>query len=148
MKNHIRNQAGFTIPIVLALMVILMILGISAISMANNQTKMVSVHQQREKALHFAEAGIHHYMSELSLDPTFYSSNANKELQNKEIDYKDPEDENKVIGKYIISASEPDINRDNRSAAASGWRAAPRGYFCGPGRDWAECCCRYCARGR
>ncbi len=46
------------------------------------------------------------------------------------------------------AASEPDINRDNRSAAASGWRAAPRGYFCGPGRDWAECCCRYCARGR
>lgn len=30
------------------------------------------------------------------------------------------------------AASEPDINRDNRSAAASGWRAAPRGYFCGP----------------
>lgn len=121
MKNHIRNQAGFTIPIVLALMVILMILGISAISMANNQTKMVSVHQQREKALHFAEAGIHHYMSELSLDPTFYSSNANKELQNKEIDYKDPEDENKVIGKYIISASEPDINHPYIYITSTGW---------------------------
>lgn len=121
MKAYINNQQGFAIPIVLALLMILMILGVSAMSMANNQTKMVSIHQQREKALQFAEAGIHHYMAELSVDPTFYTSIASTNMQNTEIDYKDPEDKNKVIGKYKITSSEPDINDPYVYITSTGW---------------------------
>ncbi len=67
--NNFTNQRGIVLPMVLAIILIVTILGFSAMSVAENQTIMVSRHQQREQALHYAEAGINCYMAELNKSP-------------------------------------------------------------------------------
>ena len=113
MNNHIKNQSGFGIVIVLMLLAILMVLGVSAISMANNQTKMVSIHQQREQALQYAEAGIHRYMSELSKDPNFHANDESDDMQNIDTVYKD--------GYFRLVSSEPSIADPYIYITSTGW---------------------------
>lgn len=113
MKRYMNNQKGFSIVIVLMLLALLMILGVSAISMANNQTKMVSVHQQREQALQFAEAGVHRYMAELSKDPNFFMTEDSDDIQNKIVAYSD--------GYFSIVSSKPSVDNPYINVTSTGW---------------------------
>ena len=113
MKRFVNNQKGFSIVIVLMLLALLMILGFAAISMANNQTRMVSIHQQREQALQYAEAGIHRYMAELSRDPNFYATTASSDMQDIDTVYED--------GYFRISCSDPSIDNPYIILTSTGW---------------------------
>ncbi len=113
MKRYMNNQKGFSIVIVLMLLALLMILGVSAISMANNQTKMVSIHQQREQALQFAEAGVHRYMAELSKDTNFFMTEESTDMQNKIFEYAD--------GYFKIVSSKPSIENPYINITSTGW---------------------------
>jgi len=113
MTKHLRNQKGATMVIVLMLLVLLVILGFSAISMADNQTKRVSWHQQREQALQYAEAGIHRYMAELSKDPNFYKTQASTNMQNIDTVYQD--------GYFKIVCTQPSIADPYINVTSTGW---------------------------
>lgn len=89
MTENLKNQHGATLILVLAIMVVVIILGFAAMSIADNQTIMVNQHQQREKALHYAEAGIHSYMSELNKDFDFYKTEASDNMQKKNINFEE-----------------------------------------------------------
>lgn len=89
MTNKIKNQQGIALPAVLFLVVIVTLLGFTAMSIADNQTIMVSRHQQREQALHYAEAGIHRYMAELNKNRKFYETTASTAMQNADTDFED-----------------------------------------------------------
>ena len=115
MLKNFNDQKGATIVIILMLMVLLVILGTSAISMANNQTKMVSWHQEREQALQYAEAGIHRYMAELSVDPNFYGTEASNDMQNIDTVHED--------GYFKITCTEPSLEAPYIIVSSTGWHA-------------------------
>lgn len=106
--NNFTNQRGIVLPMVLAIILIVTILGFSAMSVAENQTIMVSRHQQREQALHYAEAGINCYMAELNKSPyTNYSAPSDS------IAFQD--------GYYKVSVSAPDISNPYVRVTSTGW---------------------------
>lgn len=114
MRRYMRdNQQGATIVIVLMLLIVLAILGTAAISMANSQTKMVTWHQQREQALQYAEAGIHSYIAELSVDPNFFYTAASEDMQGKSIAY--------ANGYYKIVCTAPSIEDPYINVTSTGW---------------------------
>ncbi len=80
MYQEINNQRGIALPIVLAILVIITLLGFTAMSLSENQTLMVNRHQQSEKALYYAEAGVHRYINLLNDDRDFYKNEANDNL--------------------------------------------------------------------
>ncbi|NLO50804.1 MAG: hypothetical protein GX103_06555, partial [Bacteroidales bacterium] len=106
--NKINNQHGAVLPMVLAIILIVTILGFAAMSVAENQTLMVSRHQQREQALHYAEAGINCYMAELNKSP--YTNFA---PPTGETAYED--------GFYQIAVTAPDVENPYVRVSSTGW---------------------------
>ena len=114
MNKFLRNQQGIVLPLVLVLIVVVTILGFAAISIADNQTLMVSRHQQGEQALHYAEAGIHHYLSELNKDLTFYKDAKDEYLlDNPAISFKD--------GFYDLQVKDPSPETPYVTVISTGW---------------------------
>lgn len=106
--NRLNNQNGIVLPMVLAIILIVTILGFAAMSVAENQTIMVSRHQQREQALHYAEAGINCYMSELNKSPySNYSAPANATA------FED--------GYYQLTITAPDVENPYVRVTSTGW---------------------------
>lgn len=113
MINRFKNQHGSALVIVLALVIIAGILGFAAMSVAENQSLMVNRHQQREKALHFAEAGVHRYMGELNSDLTFYDTTESADLMNNDIAMED--------GYYTLHIEKPSISNPFITIRSTGW---------------------------
>lgn len=114
MANKLKNQQGIALPAVLFLIVIVTLLGFTAMSIADNQTIMVSRHQQREQALHYAEAGIHRYMAELNKDRKFYETTTSDNMQIDNIAFND--------GFYRLTVTPPSITNPVVTIRSTGWR--------------------------
>ena len=71
-KRLLYNQRGMVLPIVLALIFIMTILGFTAAHMVESQTRMGLRYRDREQALHFAEAGLHKYLWHLNKDSRYH----------------------------------------------------------------------------
>jgi len=80
MSKYIKNQRGIALPVVLVLSVVIILLAFTAMNLTDNQTLMVNRHQQQEKALHYAEAGIYRYINLLNDDNNFYNTQASADL--------------------------------------------------------------------
>lgn len=113
MAEKLKNQNGAALALVLAMVIILGILGFAAMSVADNQTLMVNRHQQREKALHYAEAGVHHYMAELNEDFDFYTTQASDNMQNVDIAFEE--------GFYRLSIETPSGEAPYVTIRSTGW---------------------------
>lgn len=114
MNKFLRNQQGIVLPLVLLLIVVVSILGFAALSIADNQTLMVSRHQQSEQALHYAEAGIHHYLSELNEDLAFYEGSKDDYLlNNSAISFQD--------GFYDLQVKDPLPETPYVTVISTGW---------------------------
>ena len=114
MGNRLRNQQGIALPVVLFLVVIVSLLGFTAMSIADNQTIMVNRHEQREQALHYAEAGIHRYMAELNKNRKFYETTESTAMQNVDMDFED--------GFYRLVVTPPSISQPVVTIRSTGWR--------------------------
>lgn len=114
MSRRLDNQLGSTLVIVLALVIIAGILGFAAMSVAENQTLMVNRHQQAEKALHFAEAGIHRYMGELNNALTFYDTAESDDMQKDSIAFED--------GYFELEITKPNIANPFITIRSTGWQ--------------------------
>lgn len=115
MRCKLKNQQGAALVIVLALAIIAGILGFAAMSVAENQTILVNRHQQRERALHFAEAGIHRYMAELNDDLDFYTTGASTAMQNVDTALED--------GYYKLQVITPSTSNPYVTIRSTGWPA-------------------------
>ncbi len=114
MANKFANQQGIALPAVLCLVVVVTLLGFTAMSIADNQTIIVSRHQQREQALHYAEAGIHRYMAELNKDRKFYDTTASNDMQNTNTAFND--------GFYRLVVTNPSISNPVVTIRSTGWQ--------------------------
>lgn len=114
MANRLKNQQGIALPAVLFLVVIVTLLGFTAMSIADNQTIMVSRHQQREQSLHYAEAGIHRYMAELNKNRNFYETTDSDNMQNTDTAFND--------GYYRLVVTNPTVTNPVVTIRSTGWR--------------------------
>ncbi len=62
LKKLLRKQDGLALPIVIVLFTVIMVLSISALNMAINQSRMTTEYTASVDALHIAESGINEYM--------------------------------------------------------------------------------------
>lgn len=113
MADNSKNQRGAALMLVLALVVILIILGFAAMSVADNQTIMVNRHQQREKALHYAEAGVHRYMAELNKDFEFYSTEDSADMEHVDTAFEE--------GFYRLDVEVPSSESPYVTIRSTGW---------------------------
>jgi hypothetical protein len=72
MKRLLVDQRGIVLPIVVALVAIITLLGFTAGFMVQNQTFLVRRLADREEALYVAEEGVHKYLWHFNKDPGFY----------------------------------------------------------------------------
>ncbi|HNX27978.1 MAG TPA: hypothetical protein PKN87_01010 [Syntrophomonadaceae bacterium] len=81
MSKYIKNQRGLALPMVMVLSIVIILLAFTAMNLVDNQTLMVNRHQQQEKALHYAEAGIYRYINALNDDNYFYNTEESEDLE-------------------------------------------------------------------
>lgn len=113
MKKYIKNQRGIVMPIVLALILIITILGFSIMTVTENQTLMVTRHQQQEKAMHYAEAGVYRYVNCLNDDNTFYKNTGDDLNKNVAIAFED--------GYYQLLITAPTTSKPVVTVKSTGW---------------------------
>ena len=111
LMKRFNNQQGLALTLVLALMVIATILGFAVMNVVDAQTLMVSRHQQREQALHFAEAGIHSYMAQLSKDSKYYKTTA---MQNTNTPFES-------AGYFRLTVDAPNSSSPYVIISSTGW---------------------------
>ena len=71
MKTIFTNEYGVALPLVLALMIIMTLLSITAMNIAANNTTLASRFFGTEKALYAAEKGYNQYLWKLNNDSDF-----------------------------------------------------------------------------
>lgn len=113
MQFPILNNRGIALPMVLGLIVIITLLGFTAMSLADNQTLMVNRYQQQEKALHYAEAGVYKYLNLLNADRDFYKSQESNELQNIDVAFES--------GFYRLTVIPPTTSNPVVTIRSTGW---------------------------
>ncbi len=72
LKTFFKNEYGAALPLVLALMIIMTLLSITAMNIAGNNTTLASRFFGTEKALYAAEKGYNQYLWKLNHDSDFY----------------------------------------------------------------------------
>lgn len=72
MKTIFKNESGAALPLVLALMIIMTLLSITAMNIAGNNTTLASRFFSSEKSLYAAEKGYNQYLWKLNNDAGFY----------------------------------------------------------------------------
>ncbi|TAK89204.1 hypothetical protein EPO04_03855 [Patescibacteria group bacterium] len=72
MKHYLRNQAGFSIPMILGLAMMLSAIGIALAGVAVANLRFSTHEQRAESALQIAEAGINYYLWHLAHDAADY----------------------------------------------------------------------------
>lgn len=72
MRHILYSEKGLVMPTVIALIAIITLLGVTAFYTVESQTLAGVRHSDREKALHYAEAGINEYLWHLNDDSQFY----------------------------------------------------------------------------
>lgn len=113
MKKYLYNQRGVALPTVLAIVLIVVILGFTAMSLTENQTLMINRKQKQEMALHYAEAGVHKYISLLNANNDFYNTTASDDLQNIDTAFES--------GFYSLTITKPNITNPMITIQSSGW---------------------------
>lgn len=113
MISQLKNAQGIALPAVLFLLVIVTLLGFTAMNIAENQTIMVNRHQQREQALHYAEAGLHRYMAGLNKDRKFYETTEGNAMQNVDKAFED--------GYYRLEVTSPSVAQPVVTIRSTGW---------------------------
>lgn len=114
MINRFKNQQGSALVIVLALVIIAGILGFAAMSVAENQTLMVNRHQEREQALHYAEAGLHRYMAELNNNLGFFDTQNSIDMQSTNIAFEE--------GLFRLKVTKPTTSDPHLIISSTGWQ--------------------------
>lgn len=89
--DRIKNRKGIALPLVLILFIPISILAYSALAINSSQTTFNIKYQSGVGALHYAEAGLHHYLWALNKNTSFPNLD-------KEIPFED--------GKYFITVLE------------------------------------------
>lgn len=72
MRTWISRKKGIVMPTVVAVVAIVTLLGFTAAFLVESDTKMGNRYSSREKALHFAEAGLNKYLWHLNKDYKYY----------------------------------------------------------------------------
>lgn len=88
---NLKNQKGIVLPLVLILFIPISILAYSALAINSSQTHFNARYQSGVGALHYAEAGIHHYLWALNKNAAF-------PRLNEEIPFEE--------GKYLVTVLE------------------------------------------
>lgn len=116
MIQNANNQRGIALPIVLSILVIITLLGFTAMSLTENQTIMVTRHQQHEKALYYAEAGVYRYINLLNDNRDFYENPESDNLfKDKEIAFES--------GYYELTIIPPTVTNPAVTIQSKGWTA-------------------------
>ncbi|MEW6244731.1 MAG: hypothetical protein AB1497_10855 [Bacillota bacterium] len=72
MRYRVKEEHGLALPVALLVVTIITILGFSAAYIVDSQTQMGNRFAGGERALYFAEAGIHKYLWHLNKNPKYY----------------------------------------------------------------------------
>ena len=103
MKNK-NEKNGFTLPIVLIVLLIMTILGFSTLSLTSSQSKFNVIDDSTKKAMEYAEAGYNKYLWHLNDDLNFYSTEQHDEMMYKPIEFED--------GYFMLDVTRPsDVDR-------------------------------------
>lgn len=119
MKELLRNNDGIALPIVVAIIAIISMLGFTAVFLVNSQTSMGAHHEKSETALSIAEAGVNEYLWHLNQDPRFYETAEGKNFV-MDSDGK-PKVHDFQNGKYKLEIEKPSISHPVVKIKATGW---------------------------
>ncbi|MBO8159245.1 hypothetical protein [Thermosyntropha sp.] len=92
LKKLLHNEKGISLPIVLLLFVPIVILAYSALNLSTAQNSFISKYDSGVNALHYAEAGINHYLWSLNKTETSFPH------LNREVPFEN--------GKYMVTVLE------------------------------------------
>ncbi len=111
--SPIRNNKGFTIPLVLVVMSITAILGFASLSMVNSQARFNWIDDSAKKAMEYAEAGYNVYLWHLNDNVNYYSTQESIDMQNIDIPFMD--------GYYRLEVTKPSDTDRFITIKSTGW---------------------------
>lgn len=112
------EERGIALPMVVAIIAVISILGFTAAFLVDSQRTMGSRYSGREKALAVAEAGIYEYLWHLNKDSKFYEEDDEFILDDGE-----PRVHAFQDGFYQLSITDPDTVNPAVTITATGWPA-------------------------
>ena len=140
------DQKGIVLPIVLVLIAIMLLLGITVVSVINYDSKTIYSLNSSEQALHIAEAGYNKYLWLLNNDTYFYKFGENEDEGFRiESTYVASENQewagytkayektayssgNKLIGYFKVEVTPPTISNPVVGVKSTGWTADSSAY--------------------
>ncbi|MDI6907395.1 MAG: hypothetical protein QMC81_07915 [Thermoanaerobacterales bacterium] len=115
MKGILRSEAGIALPIVMALVVIISLLGFTAAFVVESQSVMGQRFAGGEDALYYAEAGYNKYLWHLNEDSRFYETAESDALLNVDTPFQD--------GFYRLQIQKPTTDEPVVTITSTGWPA-------------------------
>lgn len=71
-KHLLASEKGIVLPLVVVVLLVVSLLGFTAVFFINTETRMVDRYSKQEHALSYAEAGLNRYLWHLNKDSRFY----------------------------------------------------------------------------
>lgn len=115
MMRLLRQERGIALPIVLAIIAIITILGLSSAYLVESQGAMGAQHAGGERALYFAEAGVYKYLWHLNKDSRYYE----KDTGGVDTPFQD--------GYYRLEVEQPSPGEPVVTIYSTGWAASNPG---------------------
>ncbi|MHB1042036.1 MAG: hypothetical protein ACYC0Q_04280 [Eubacteriales bacterium] len=111
MRRKLNEERGIAVPIVVAVIAVISILGLTAAYMVESQTTMGARYSGGEKALAIAEAGVNEYLWHLNGDSKFYEDDGGFSAS----------DHTFQDGFYHLAVTPPDTENPVVTITSTGW---------------------------
>jgi hypothetical protein len=109
------NNRGNVIVMVVIIFAVLVLLGTSSLYLISQQNNIVSVQNQGEDALYYAEAGYNQYLYYLNQDANYYNQTASDTFLASDHAYRD--------GYYHLQVIKPTLTNPEVTVQSTGWSA-------------------------
>lgn len=112
-KKILQKEDGMALPIVVAIIAIITLLGLTAVFLVSSQTAMGNRYEKSETALSIAEAGIYEYLWHLNKDSNFYRTPQSEDFVNEMHDFQS--------GGYKLDINHPTTEDPTIKIKSTGW---------------------------
>ncbi len=121
-KSILADRRGIALPLTVAVIAIVSLLGVTGAYLVNSQGTMVSRHKRGQDALFYAEAGVNEYLWRLNKNSKFY-----KEDDDYVFDGGEPRVHHYRDGFFQFRITPPDTEHPVVTITSTGWPAADPG---------------------
>lgn len=121
-KSIFKDRRGLALPLTVALIAIVSLLGVTAAYLVDSQGVMASRHKRGQDALFYAEAGVNEYLWRLNKNSKFY-----EEDDHYILDGGNPRVHAHRDGFFQLRVTPPDTQQPVVTITSTGWAAADPG---------------------